>query len=95
MSIPRPTGGGSSSDDPPAVSSGDLIADAAQTLGSALDGSGQLGAEALIPFRTLANYITCKCDAMRDRARGYIDNALRAESLAESCYKQLPKEWRW
>jgi hypothetical protein len=46
-------------------------------------------------LQRLANYAFMKANAMNDRSKGRIDDALRAESICEQVYHLLPDEWRW
>jgi len=43
----------------------------------------------------LAQYASLKVSALRERAEGRINDALRAETICEQIYHLLPDEWRW
>ena len=73
----------------------DAESESVQTIGSALDGMGQCGIEALRPFRTFGQYLTEKTSAMVARSAGDIDKALQHESMCASLYKRLPEPWKW
>lgn len=52
-------------------------------------------AEAQRAMTTLAAYAGLKCHAMQFRARGMVEDALRAEADCDRLYGQLPEDWRW
>jgi hypothetical protein len=43
----------------------------------------------------LAQYVSLKVSALRERSEGRINDALRAEMICEQIYHLLPDEWRW
>lgn len=52
-------------------------------------------AEVQRAMTTLAAYAGLKCHAMQFRARGMVEDALRAEADCDRLYGQLPEDWRW
>jgi hypothetical protein len=43
----------------------------------------------------LASYASLKVSALRERAEGRVDDAIRAETICEQIYHLLPDDWRW